>query len=160
MRAAAPDRGSDAAPVGVMSEDSRLDQLGIRDGTRGGFGLPVVFSALHVYGDELRGSFAVGRHRAREGGADELDRCGGLGIGLAARLDPSRAGSCDGRTGREQQAGVVGGGIPVVGGPRVTVEVDSPANSGEALTYNPGLAVKAARGVVETMRLLWCEILL
>ena len=37
---------------------------------------------------------------------------------------------------------------------RVTVEVDSPANSGEALTYNPGFAVKAARGVVETMRLL------
>lgn len=37
---------------------------------------------------------------------------------------------------------------------RVAAQVDAPAESAEALTYNPGFKLKAARGIVETMRLL------
>ena len=57
-------------------------------------------------------------------------------------------------TPKKTKAGANWWGAPPERMRRVTVEVDSPANSGEALTYNPGFAVKAARGVVETMRLL------
>lgn len=100
-----------AAPVGVVAVDSRLDERGVRDGSRGGIGVGRRGGARHVHGDEARGALAVGGHLAREVLAHGFERLLEAGERRRARMEGNgaRRGAAIG----EQEARVVRGRIGI-----------------------------------------------